>query len=178
MAKMSLAQACKTKQIGMMNAWDNQRQCHTEGRRPTMVRDRAIVLVLLDTGMRISELCDLRREDYYSATGRLIIEHGKGDKQRVVFLGQAAQRAVWSYLRQRGNVAADAPLFIASRSGDAFVSGSVRRVLQRAGDRAGVTGATPHRFRHTYAINFLRNGGNVLELQALLGHSSMEMVRR
>ena len=75
-------------------------------------------------------------------------------------------------------MAADAPLFIASRSGDAFVSGSVRRVLQRAGDRAGVTGATPHRFRHTYAINFLRNGGNVLELQALLGHSSMEMVRR
>jgi integrase/recombinase XerD len=54
---------------------------------------------------------------------------------------------------------------------------NLRETVQRIAERAGVSGVTIHRFRHTFAINFLRNGGSVLELQEMLGHEKMETVR-
>ena len=54
---------------------------------------------------------------------------------------------------------------------------NLRETIQRIAERAGVSGVTIHRFRHTFAINFLRNGGSVLELQEMLGHEKMETVR-
>ena len=95
----------------------------------------------------------------------------------MVFLGQAGQRALWRYLVERDELAPGAPLFTTA-SGRAMEVGTVRNMIMRCGERCGVLGASPHRFRHTFAINFLRNGGNILALQDLLGHSSMEMVRR
>ena len=54
---------------------------------------------------------------------------------------------------------------------------AVRAIVMRAGERAGVAKAHPHRFRHTFAVNFLRNGGNPLALQDLLGHEKLDTVR-
>jgi len=150
---------------------------HVDGRRPTQLRDQAIMLVLLDCGLRVSELAALKLRDYERKQGRLSVMHGKGDKPRVVYLGQAAQRAVWRYLTDRGGTGPGEPLF-ASSSGRHMNRGAVQRMIERAGERCGVASAGPHRFRHTFAVNFLRNGGNILALQDLLGHSSMEMVRR
>lgn len=55
---------------------------------------------------------------------------------------------------------------------------ALRLVLKRAGERSGVRGVYPHRFRHTFATEYLRNGGNIYTLQSILGHSSLDMVRR
>lgn len=145
-------------------------------KRPSAVRDRAIILTLLDTGLRASEFCDLRLADLTSATGRLHVEHGKGDKKRDVFMGDAAHRAVWRYLNTRPGIKPDAPLF-AARNNRPLDRDGLRHMLDCCGVRAGVENVHPHRFRHTFAIWFLRNGGSVLELQSALGHESMETVR-
>lgn len=160
-----------------MNAWSRKTGRHVEGNRPTKLRDQAIMLLLLDTGLRVSELCALKLKHYERKQGRLVIDHGKGDKPRVVYLGQAGQRALWRYLTTRTAASPHEPLF-STATGRHMRSDGVRLMIVRAGERAGVAGAGPHRFRHTFAINFLRNGGHILALQDLLGHSSLEMVRR
>jgi len=160
-----------------MYAYARTQQRHVDGRRPTQLRDQAIMLVMLDCGLRVSELCALKIRDYERKQGRLLVAHGKGDKPRVVYLGQAAQRAVWRYLTDRRANAPGEAMF-ASSSGGHINRDGVQRMIERAGQRCGVANAGPHRFRHTFAVNFLRNGGNILALQDLLGHSSMEMVRR
>ena len=161
-----------------MNAYDHRNAQHVEAPRPTAARDAAILLVLVDAGLRASELCDIEMRHYDRKTGRVLIEKGKGRKQRVVYVGQSAQRALWRYVQRRGTLAATDPLFESSRRGGPMDRDSLRKLINRLGARAGVAGATPHRFRHTFAINFLRNGGNMAALQDLLGHASMEMVRR
>lgn len=161
----------------VMRAWSRRTGAHVDGKRPTAARDGAMLLVLLDTGLRVSELCDLQVKHLDRVTGRLVVEKGKGGKGRTVFLGQAAQRAVWRWMVTRSDVKPGDWLFGSSRGGQ-LQRQAVRMMIVRTGERAGVTGATPHRFRHTFAINFLRNGGNLAALQEMLGHSTLEMVRR
>lgn len=146
------------------------------GTRPTVLRDRAIVFVLLDSGMRASELCDLRIGDYDRERGRLHIAHGKMDKERSVIIGTRAQRAVWRYLATREGARDADPLFVTSRGGR-MNRNTLTQMLGRIGSRAGVQHTHAHRFRHTFAITFLRNGGDLLTLQVLLGHESLAMVR-
>ena len=59
-----------------------------------------------------------------------------------------------------------------------FTRDNLGNLLARIGDRAGISGIYPHRFRHTFAINYLRNGENVFALQAMLGHTTLDMVKR
>lgn len=138
-------------------------------RRHTAERDRAIVAVLLDSGLRASELCDLQLEDLDLQMGRLLVRRGKGGKGRVVYLGKLARRALWKWLGKRGNN--PGPLFGLSVDG-------LRQLFDGLEDRSGVRNLHAHRLRHTFATEFLRNGGNLLGLQRLLGHSSLQMVKR
>lgn len=160
-----------------MRAWSRRRAAHVAGARPTAARDQALILVLLDTGIRAAELSALRVRDFDRKQGRLTIWCGKGGKQREVFLGQAAQRVLWRYLAERGELASSAWLFATSAGGE-FDRLALGNLLRRLGARANVAGVGAHRFRHTFAINFLRNGGNLLALQDILGHSTLTMVRR
>lgn len=146
----------------------------THNNRPTADRDRAIILTLLDTGIRAQELCNLTIADYDQKRGRLHIRHGKGNKQRFVILGNRAKKAVWKYLIERKAKPA-APLF-ATKTAEHLQRDNLRHTLQVIAEQAGVSNVYPHKFRHTFAINFLRNGGNILLLKELLGHESLEMV--
>jgi len=141
-------------------------------RRPTRFRDKAIILTLLDTGIRIGELCRLKTNEINLETGEIVIApHGSSvkSKPRIVYLGKSARRAVWTYLAKEPREGYE-NLFGIQPS-------SIRSVLKRMAERAGISTAHPHKFRHTFAINYLRNGGDVFTLQRLLGHSTLDMVR-
>ncbi len=140
-------------------------------------RNRTIMLLLLDTGLRVSELAGLKLIDVDMDTGSLKVM-GKGGKERLVHMGAACQKAFWRYLTLY-RTGQGANLFL-SEEGRLLPSTAVELMIRRLGQRARLTGVrcSAHTFRHTFAINFLRNGGNVFELQYLLGHTSLEMVKR
>lgn len=166
-----LLTACDT-----ANAYDRRWTHNIRSTRPSALRDRALILILVDSGLRVSELCDLTLGDYDTSKGQLYVRRGKGDKPRIVFLGDTARKAIWRYLATRPDAEAGDPL-VASRTNNRMDRTSVRHILNRIGERAGVKDTHPHRFRHTFAINFLRNGANPIELQEILGHNTMETVR-
>ena len=142
--------------------------------RPTGRRDKAIVLVLLDTGVRVGEITRLKVSDVQQ--GQVYITpwgSGKKTKSRMVYIGRSATRAIYRYLLDR-----DLEILFSTKDGRDMNRNTVRHMIKRLGTRAGVQNAYPHRFRHTFAIQYLRNGGDVFTLQRLLGHSSLEMVRR
>jgi len=153
--------------------WDRADGKRTQNTRPTKLRDRAMLLLFLDTGLRASELIDLRLRDYDRTTGQVVVKQGKGGKDRIVFAAQGAKAALWRYLVERPAGSPGDPIFI-TRTAQPLERNSLRHLVQRLGERSGVQGVTLHRFRHTFAIEFLRNGGNVLELQRLLGHAKLD----
>lgn len=158
------------------DAWRTPTGKIARGKRPTADRDRAMIVTLVDTGLRASELCDLRMRDYDRERGSLFVREGKGGKERTVYAGDATKRLIWRYLLGRKDAKPSDPLF-ATTTGRALDRNNLRHTLQRIGERAGVSNVTVHRFRHTYAITFLRNGGSPLVLQELLGHEKLETVR-
>lgn len=143
---------------------------------PNPLRNRAIILTLLDTGLRASELCSLRLANADLKNQRLTRVMGKGSRERTALLSAKTAKSIWRYLTTRPEARPKYALFPGDDD-QPFQRQSLARLIKRIGDRAGVPNAHPHRFRHTFAINFLKNGGNIFVLQELLGHSSLEMVK-
>lgn len=142
-------------------------------------RDVAICYLLLDTGIRASELCALRFRDLDMQTKRVSIE-GKGGKRRLVPFARTATKALWNYLKQDGGREDNEPLFV-SAQGEALTRSGLQLLLRRLGKTAGIRSAarcSPHTFRHTFAVSFLRAGGNQFSLMQMLGHSGIAMTAR
>lgn len=158
-------------------SWRTRTGRRIQSQRATRLRDEAIVLTLVDTGLRASELCALAIRDYDQNRGRLHVCQGKGDKVRYVVVGTRTSRILWRYLVDRGKVKPNDPLF-ATQTNHFMRRDNLYRLISLLGANAGVSNCHPHRFRHTFAIQFLRNGGSVLLLKELLGHESIEMVMR
>jgi len=148
------------------------------GRSFNGARLRAVILTLLDCGLRVSELCGLTLDDVSWDEGTLRVM-GKGSKERVVPFGDAARQALMAYVSKRGSIPGEVALFV-TVYGDRMNRHEVHRILRRAGAKAGLSGVrcSPHTFRHTFAVMYLRNGGDAFTLQKLLGHSDLAMTRR
>ena len=150
--------------------------------RPLGVRDRALLLTLLDTGARCSEVVQLDLADLDLESGRLRIRFGKGNKQRVVPFAGTCRAALEAYLDMRG--AAPGPLFVASNGHGALMPGvalqpnGLKQMLRRLGRKTVIAKVHAHRFRHTFATWAIEHDARELDVQYLLGHSSPDMVRR
>lgn len=141
-------------------------------------RDEAILLFLLDTGLRASELCNLRCEEVDFVQRRCIVL-GKGNKHRTVYFGRKTARALSRYLRNRKS----GVVFLSDRGMDAgqpLTRSGLLQLVSRLGEaeKLQAVRCSPHTFRHTFAVEFLRAGGNVFSLKELLGHSSLHMTNR
>ena len=139
------------------------------------LRDRALLLLLLDTGARASEVCSMDIADFDSVNGGIVIRHGKGGKTRTVFLGKRARRAVKAYLRVRPD---NHPALFISRRGERLTYFALKQAIGRVAQRAGVEKATPHMFRRAFALNCLRAGMDVYSLKELMGHEDLQILQR
>ncbi len=141
--------------------------------RPTAKRDKAIIMLFVDTGIRSGEAAALRVKDIDMKTGRIQIRQGKGGKGRVVFASQLTLGAIREYWDMRG-VRPDEPA-IATRSGGFITVGHMYHLIAHLSKKAG-TKIHPHTLRHFFATEYLRNGGSMFALKELLGHSTLKMV--
>jgi site-specific recombinase XerD len=140
------------------------------------LRNKAIIYTLLDTGLRAQELCDLLVRDADKKNLRLKVL-GKGSKERIVPFSSTTALHLWRYLSTRPEAGQGDVLF-ATASDRPLDNHNLYHALRLVGERAGVPDVHPHRFRHTFAITFLRNGGNVYTLKEILGHASLKMCLR
>jgi integrase/recombinase XerD len=138
-------------------------------------RDKALILLMVDTGARRSEVCKLNWEDVDVASGLVHIMEGKGGKTRSVVVGVETRRALLAYRRELEPLPSS-PMF-QTEDRHRFQIMGFRSVFDRLGRRAGVK-VTPHALRRTFATMSLRAGMNPLHLQALMGHTTMEMTRK
>jgi len=142
-------------------------------------RNLAIIALLLDTGLRRSELVGLKAQDMH-LEDQYVKVMGKGSKERMVAFGNTARNAILNYLVHfRGEPAhSGVEQFFLNIEGYAMSHEGVKTLLRRIGKVAGVPRLHAHLCRHTYATNFLMNGGNVLLLKQNLGHTTLAMVDR
>ncbi|MEK6238817.1 MAG: site-specific tyrosine recombinase XerD [Planctomycetales bacterium] len=144
---------------------------------PYWRRDRAMLELLYATGCRASEASDMRMEDLKLAEGHCRC-HGKGDKQRIVPLGQRAISALEDYFQNERPLlaakAASPPSWVLlSRSGRRLRREAVWELLKKYAARAGFSDITPHTLRHSFATHLLAGGADLRHVQELLGHSSI-----
>lgn len=140
------------------------------------VRDKAMMLGLLDTGARAKEFLNINLEDVDLATGAVMIRQGKGRKPRMVFLGRKTIRAIRGYLRYRKD---NHPALWVSTRGERMTYAALRCLLRRRAELVGMKEIpTPHDFRRAFALVMLRNGVDIFALQKLMGHSDLQILRR
>lgn len=135
-------------------------------------RDYCLMMFLLNTGMRVSELCNLNMQ---SLNGRQLKIIGKGNKERVVYLNDACMEALQDYLNVRKapvNSSED-PLFT-SQKGTRFTRQSIARVVKEINASSiNKDNITPHKLRHTSATMMYRAGADIRSLQQILGHTNI-----
>ena len=139
-------------------------------------RDKAVIAVLVDSGLRASELTGLSVDDVNLEMGVHKVT-GKGSKERYVPFGDATTRRIEAYLDVRPRDVLTDRMFLTTRRAP-MERRNLQGLMRILKGRTGITRLHAHLFRHTYATRFLLSGGSMLLLKACLGHTSMEMVDR
>ncbi|MEN6642749.1 MAG: tyrosine-type recombinase/integrase [Armatimonadia bacterium] len=148
------------------------------------LRDFCFMMLLLDTGLRLSETLSLQLPDLDlgQATVKAL---GKGNKERVVGISSRMLNELEAYRQNRAKALegigmGGSPWLFPNDIGGKLTPKAFQVRMRAYGDKAGISGVrvSPHTLRHTHAVNFIRSGGDAFYLQRILGHSSLEMTRR
>lgn len=138
------------------------------------MRNKAIISLLYASGIRVSELCNINKEDITDNSFTVV---GKGGKARLCFIDTRTQVYLTEYLKQRTD---NKPyLFVSKNENLRITSGNVQEIFRYARKKAGFTKPVhPHTMRHSFATNLLRNNANIRYVQTLLGHASLETTQQ
>lgn len=145
-------------------------------RDPLAVRNYCICALMLDSGLRKGEVVSLSRSGLHLSDGYAIVT-GKGNKQRVVPLGLHTRKYLAKYLNIRPDPLNTNRVFL-TVSGTPITDSTVRDLFRKLKKDTLILRLRPHLLRHTFATRFLENGGNIYDLQRILGHTSLEMVKK
>ena len=140
-------------------------------------RNYVIFATLLDTGLRASEAAGITLSNLNLSDGYIKVM-GKGSKERVVPIGKYIRMTLWTYIdkvRPETISPACSNLFL-TQGGKPITVNTVKLLFSRMSKRSGVEKLHAHLCRHTFAINYLLNGGDIFSLREILGHTTLDMV--
>lgn len=172
----SLIEKNPTANLGAVKCEKKMKKTYTEvdmeklNRQCKTIRDRAIINFLASTGCRISEMTQLDR-DAVDLDALECIVHGKGSKERTVYISEVAGMLIGQYLESRKDN--EKALFIGKRN-ERLQPGGVRDMLNRIAEAAGVEHVHPHKFRRTLATELSRHGMPIQEVASILGHEKID----
>lgn len=172
----SLIEKNPTTNLGAIKCPKKQKQTYSEvdlerlSQGCTRIRDRAIIHFLSSTGCRISEMVELNRGDVDLDHLECVV-HGKGDKERVVFLDAVAAMYIREYLATRSD---DNPALFINHCNQRMQPGGIRDMMVKLAGAVGVDHVHPHKFRRTLATDLARRGMPVQEVAAILGHEKLD----
>jgi integrase/recombinase XerD len=139
------------------------------------IRDKAILFTLLDAGLRAGELLALDLADFDTFSGELKIRKSKSRKPRIVFVGVKTRRAIRGWLKTRG---AHPGALFQTRTGERLTYSGLRQIIRRLAVKAGIREWSLHSFRRACALNLLRSGADILTVSRILGHTTLDVLRR
>jgi integrase/recombinase XerC len=149
----------------------------SEGFRESRLRDHAILELLYSSGLRVSELVGLNGDQVDLELG-IVKVMGKGRKERIVPVGNKAIESLKAYLKGRGGLEGNDPIFI-NALGGRLTARSVGRMIKKYSKYSGIfRKVSPHSLRHTFATHLLDAGADIREIQEMLGHSSLSTTQR
>jgi site-specific recombinase XerD len=144
---------------------------------PTGIRNYTILITMLDTGLRVSEAANITLSRLNVKDGYIKVM-GKGSKERIVPIGKYVQLTSFSYIDKARPKPSDPDynyLFL-SRGGKPITPNTIKLVFSRLAKKSGINRLHAHLCRHTFAINYLLNGGDIFSLKEILGHATLDMV--
>ena len=141
------------------------------------VRDKAILLFLLDTGVRAGEMLSINLEDVNQAKGEILIRHSKAKRPRYVYIGKHSKRALRNYLKKR--VDDNNALWVTHPRYDSFrlAYDGLRAIIIRRARQVGVDAPSLHDFRRAFALSMLRSGTDIFTLAKLMGHKGINVLQ-
>ncbi len=144
---------------------------------PTGTRNYSLFTTLLDTGLRASEAAGITLGNLNLADGYIKVM-GKGSKERIVPIGKYIQMTLWSYIDKvrPEPISPDCNNLFLTQGGKPITVNTVKLVFSRLAKSSGVERLHAHLCRHTFAINYLMNGGDIFSLREILGHTTLDMV--
>lgn len=140
------------------------------------LRNYCMCSLMLDSGLRLHEVVTLTIEHTHLPEGYIIVD-GKGNKQRVVPLGMNTRKFLFRYLSRRPGCASTERVFLMSNL-EPVTDATLRQMFRKLKKRSGIPRLRAHLLRHTFATRYLENGGDMYALQQILGHTSLEMVKK
>ena len=176
----SLIERNPTANLGAIKVAKKEKKTYSEtdieklSRGCKTTRDRAIIFFLASTGCRISELTQLDR-NMINVDDLECIVHGKGNKERTVYLSEVAGMFLQEYLKSRKDI--NPELFVGKRN-ERLTPGGVRTMLKELAGRTGVDHVHPHKFRRTRATELARHGMPIQEIAHVLGHEKIDTTMR